>query len=395
MKRILFVDDEPAVLQGLRRMLHGEARDWEMVFVETASAALDRLAAEPFDVAVVDLALPAAADGLALLAEIRDRHPSVVRLVLSAHGELQASLQAAPLAHQFLAKPTDGATLRRTVARACHLRDLMHDGEVRAAVGRIESLPPLPSVYARLTATLAEPEVSLEKVADIVQEDPAIAGKVLQLVNSAFFGLSRTVHSIADATRFLGLDTLRALVLSVEVFRNPAAPAPEYATEEEREHALLVGRLASRIAGSKLAGDAFLAGVLHDIGKLILATHLGERFAPDAREARESGRPLAEVEYERHGLCHAEVGAYLLDLWGLPYPLIEAVAHHHRPHRVPEPHFGLVGAVHVADAMVRGATRGAEPSLDLAYLEETGQAGEIARWQAQADRLGIGAGAAS
>jgi len=376
-------------INELGDMLRGRRKEWDMTFVPGGEEACEVLARDEFDVLVTDMRMPGM-DGAALLAHVQKAHPSIVRIVLSGHTELEAALRAIPVAHQFLTKPCEAATIHEVVSRACNLQALLEGVDLRSTLGSLEGLPPVPKIYNRLVAALADPEVDFEDVAKIVEQDPAIAAKILQLVNSSFFGASQSISSLRQATTHLGLNMIRNITLSTEVFRTfegKQLPAG-FAIEQEQQHSLLTARIARQLVPDRGDGDAaFLAGILHDIGKLVLAANLPEVYAEACRAAaaRASGPLLGEVEVL--GITHAEIGAYLLDLWGMPYPIVEAVANHHYPGRVEHSGFDVVGAVHVADALSREAVagdpqaQGAQAELDLEYLEAVGVSEQLPAWR--------------
>jgi HD-like signal output (HDOD) protein len=385
MRRILFVDDEPNVLDGLRRMLRSRRQEWDMVFAGGGEEALRELAQAPFDVIVSDMRMPGM-DGATLLRTVQERHPAVVRLVLSGYTELEAAMRAIPVAHQFLSKPCEPDALKEVVDRACNLQELLGNEALRRALGEVRSLPTLPRVYAALSRMLADPEASLADLARTVEQDASVCAKVLQLVNSAFFGLPRRVTSIQQAVNLLGTKMLKNVALSVEVFHGfEGTPLTAEALEDQQRHALLVAGLARRILPNKHAAeDAFMAGMLHDIGKLVLATSLPEQLARVMAVVERERRPQHEVEHEVTGVSHAEIGAYLLGLWGLPYPVVEAVANHHAPKRVTATRrVDVLAAVHIADGLAHEHVAGPTPQvpLDPAYLESVGVTAELPKWR--------------
>jgi HD-like signal output (HDOD) protein/CheY-like chemotaxis protein len=376
--RILFVDDEPSVLDGLRNVLRKERKRWKMVFALGAEAALAEIEAAHFDVVVSDMRMPGM-DGAALLQAIRERDPSVTRIILSGHAERDLLIRALPVAHQFLSKPCDADVLRAVVQRACGLHALLGDDGIRRAIGRLERLPSPPRTYLRLTQLLSAPGVDIRDIAAVVEQDVAMSAKVLQLVNSAYFGLPRRMTSVADALRYLGLDLVRSLTLSVHALGEMRAVAG-LSMERLQEDAIVAARLARRFCSDRAAGDdAFTAALVHDIGRIALGVGLPEAAAAIAAEAASTGQPIQEVERVHLGVSHAEVGAYLLGSWGLPMAVVEAVAYHHDPGLVGETSAGVVAQVHVATALAHGT------APDVAFLERAGVLPSLARWTAEAD----------
>ncbi|MCK6545741.1 response regulator [Myxococcota bacterium] len=329
-QRILFVDDEPDVLQGLRDVMRSQARTWDVSFAESGREALDRFAEAPFDVVVADMRMPGM-DGAELLQEVRRRHPQTVRIILSGYAEMESAIRTVPLAHRFVGKPCEPKALRDVLARACSLQGLLDDPALRAHIGTLPALPAAPSVWSRLTTALMDPKTSMGTVGAIVEADPALAARVLHVVNSAFFALPRRVTNIVDAVRILGIRVVKDLALASEALRMFEKHLPPgFDFDDEARRAGATARVARRFAGSSAeAPDAFTGGVLHDLGVLVLATLEPESFGACLREARDSGWSLALVERETERVSHARVGAYVLALWGLPYGLVEAVAWHH------------------------------------------------------------------
>lgn len=330
MNRVLFVDDEPMVLEALRNALRGKRKQWDMVFNSSATAALKELEIAPVDVIVTDMRMPQM-DGAEFLGRAGKVCPGATRIILSGQMEESALARAAITAHRYLTKPCDNAQLCASIQRALELQALLQNERLRACVGGIESLPSLPSVYRKLSQALLSEHASAELVTSIVQEDVGISAKLLQLVNSAFFGLSRRTTSLLQAVRYLGLATIRSLVLSHSVFEQLGQSEPALA-EQGHEHALACA-LATRkfLKGGPEAELAFTAGLLHDIGSLVLASELPGEYAVICESAKATGRPLHVVEIERLGVSHAAVGAYLLGLWGLPHEVLDIVAFHHAP----------------------------------------------------------------
>src|SRR5690348_6552763 len=199
MKRILFVDDEPKILEGLQRMLRPQRNEWEMAFAPGGEAALAMLAAENFDVIVSDMRMPGV-DGAALLETVRANYPGMLRVILSGYTELEASYRAVPVAHQFLLKPCDPDALRIAIERATSLMQALNSRMLTGLVGSLQDLPSVPRAFAELRNALADPETSLDRVVKIVEQDVAISAKVLQLVNSAFFGVTREVSRSEEHT---------------------------------------------------------------------------------------------------------------------------------------------------------------------------------------------------
>ena len=353
MKRVLFVDDESRVLDGLRRMLYAERKRWDMQFALGGEAALQACEQEAFDVVVSDMRMPGM-DGATLLGHIRDRFPSSARVILSGYAEPTLSTRAVSVAHRFLAKPCNAFELQSIIDRLCALQDLLCAPELRRIVGAIGQLPSLSITYTSLTQAVRDPDASVDKVADIIEQDVAMAAKVLQLVNSAFFGLARKVTTLQTAVGYLGMETIKNLALASEAFRvfmpHPRVPLSE--CEAIQRHAHRAAAIAAVLPMEPAIRDAtVVAALLHDVGSLVLGSALPDVFCNARTMAAERGCEVFEAEEELLGTSHAEIGAYLLGLWGLPNIAVEAIVHHHRPDRIQHSGFDCSVAVYMADLL--------------------------------------------
>jgi HD-like signal output (HDOD) protein len=389
-RRILFVDDEPMVLQGLQRMLRGMREEWDMEFLDGGAKALARMAERPVDVVVADMRMPGM-NGAELLNEVMKRHPKTVRLILSGHADKDLILQCVGSTHQYLSKPCDPDALKATVLRASSLDGTLQSESLKKLVGQMTRLPSIPTLYMEIVDKANQPDAPLEDVARIIARDPGMTAKILKLVNSAFFGLRRELSSTEEAVAYIGLDTIKSLVLSLHAFSQFAhADAGGLTMESLWAHSLNVAARAKQIAqleqaDRKAVDEAFAAGMLHDIGKLVLAANMPELFAQSVRLAKANGLEFYQAEIQVLGASHADIGGYLLGLWGLPVPVVEAIALHHQPGLMPQPSFGPLTIVHAADVLVweglAAASAMGRPQLDAAYLAAVGMTGRVAVWR--------------
>ena len=356
MKRILFVDDEAALLDGLRARLRCLRSSWEMVFVESGPRALTEIEHRPFDVVISDVRMPGM-DGSQLLGTVAERWPQTLRIVLSGCAEDEKIGGLLTVAHQHLSKPCDAVQLETAIARCFPLHDLLQEPRLRALVGRIRALPTIPRVYSQLRAAMSRDDTSIGEIASIVGEDPIIAAKVLQIVNSSFFRPARRIARLDQAISYLGLATVRNLVMSVEVFTDwRGATIPALDAETLQAKALQLAAAARALAsGSAFADEAMLAGLLHNIGYRVLTKECPEELLCASRLASERGIPMHVAEREIMGASYAEIGAYLLGLWGLPHAVVEAVAFQHEPQRLTHTQFDVLGAVAMGCAVLNGA----------------------------------------
>jgi putative nucleotidyltransferase with HDIG domain len=388
-KRILFVDDDEFLLEGLRDALRPYRRRWQMSFVSSGEAALATLAAEPHDVIVCDLRMPGL-DGASVLERTRQLSPATVRIVLSGHADVRMVSRAAAAAHRLVAKPCETEELTRILERSCALQDVATRVEMdRRAIGA-SALPSLPRAYAQLSEMLRGGSGGAE-IAEVISQDIAMAAKVLQLANSAYFGRRQPTTSVTDAVAYLGTDTLRALLLHAEAFRSFSIERsiPGFSLDELQRHCLRVARLAQAISKEVgLTGEAFTSGLLHDIGLLILAAQAPEDLTTTLARARSERRPIADIERERHGVTHADIGAHLLSLWGLPHPVTEAIAGHHDDAWLRLP-LDTTATVHIAEALIEQAEGGpaSEPVPVSDYLAQANIIERVGDWRKLAGQL--------
>jgi len=394
-RRILFVDDDELILRSVERVLRRTALEsgWELCFATSGEAALEEMARSPVEVLLADANM-AKMSGATLLRKVQERDPAVVRILLSGHTGLDVLRTALPYAHQFLPKPCDGQLLRSTLDSACGLRGLLARPEMRQLVGSSNDLPSAPRTFIELSNALANPSASARAVSEIIERDIAISARVLQLVSSAFYGLPRAVTSIGGAVAYLGVEVIKAIVLSVEVSRMfPLTQIiQDFSVDALQQHGMRASQFAKRILGHESGGDVLLvAGLLQDTGQLVLASRAASRFGIALSTASARKQPLQEVEVELFGASHAEIGAYLLGLWGLPPRVVGAVANHLEPQRTGGRVFDAAAALYVANLLIVDADVPAleevpphTVALDLSFLRLVGVAHQLDEWRRQA-----------
>jgi len=394
-KRILFVDDEPRVIVGLQRMLRKQRGEWDMVFVNSAEEALAQQEESHFDVIVSDMQMPGM-NGAELLECVVKKHPDTARIVLTGNTDEALANRVLRVAHQYLCKPTDAETLKAAVAQACSAPEAVANKQLRALFGKCDTLPSLPSLYVEITQAAERETASAREIADIISRDMGMSAKLLQLVNSSFFGVGRRISSVTQTVALLGILRIKALVLAEGIFEGfaPSRRIDHFSMEDMWRHSLAVARLARVISEAENQGgdqpdQAFNAGLMHEIGMLALACQRTDDFEEVLRQVHEEGKPICRAEKDRFNATHADMGAYLLTLWGLPKGLVEAVALHHTPSKTPSRGFCAVSAVHVADVLVSNRERSESdetpnlfaPELDTTYLDRIGLSHRLDRWK--------------
>jgi putative nucleotidyltransferase with HDIG domain len=357
MKRVLFVDGQPRVLESLKRMLHPLRHEWAMEFAASGSEALWRLSESNYDVLVTGIDMPEI-DGVALLSDAIRICPQTVRIILCGGDDPDAILPSVSLAHQYLIKPCDAHTIQATVEKALALRSILDVPSLAALIGRMKSLPSPPAIYYRLMHAVLNENISSSELGSIIAQDLGMTAKVLQLVNSPLFAPSRAIASPEQAVIYLGIEMVRALAITESVFSQfGTRNHPGFSPEELRDHSFQVATLARRIAKERrlapqFVDDVYLGGLMHDIGKLVLGSNFPSQYREVVRYFGDAAA-LRETERRLFGTTHAEVGAYLLWLWGMPASVAGIVAQHHpadEDNGATEP----AAIVHLADRMIRG-----------------------------------------
>ena len=355
--RVLFVDDESAVLQSMRTSLRKQRSKWDLVFAEGADAALEAMDERPVDVVVSDMRMPSI-DGAELLKRVSTNWPATVRIVLTGEAERSLVTRALPVAQQWLNKPCGRDALVRCIDRALAARRFLDLPELARVLESDRELPSLPRNFELLNQLLQSPDSSAERVAEVLGRDAAMAAKVLQFANSAMFGRHDDVVSLQDAVSLVGLRSLRYLVLAAGVFGalrdDPASARVEAATLDAIESKSVC---MSRVAGSLPADPdvalvAATAGLLHGVGHLVLATWDSAEWRRVAEESATTGASISAVERRVFGVGHEEVAAGLFAAWGLPNDLVLATALHHSPRDWPDDQVDVAAALLVAETLV-------------------------------------------
>ena len=371
-----------------------------MTFAESGAEALRHLGGEAYDVLITDLGMPGMS-GAELLRRVQEEHPKIVRFVLAAPSEQPLVMECAAFTHQFLTRPCEPDVLRHAVERACDMESSIRRERVGRLVGRMDHLPSLPDIYVELVERMRDPECSLDEVAALVSRDISLTARVLKLVNSAFFGLRHQVSSLNEAVNYLGMDTVKALVLSINAFAQfEDTELGGLSLESLWTHSLVTAGCAKVIAefeggSARQVDQAFVAGMLHDTGKLVLAANLTADYGEAMAGCDGSPRAILAAEEAAFGATHADVGGHLFGLWGLPDGIVEAVTWHHDPSGSDHDLGVPLAYVHAADVWVHRPEQGPDAAdLDRAFFERIGLLESLPEWHrvcAEAYLGGVGA----
>jgi putative nucleotidyltransferase with HDIG domain len=390
-KSILFVDEEQFIHKALKRSFRKMRGEWDMTFAGSPDEALAALEKTPSDVVVTDTVF-SGQNGLDFLATVREQHPQSVRIILSGYADQNVVLQSVNIAHQYLAKPCEDDTLKATIARAFMMKELLDNEALKKVVSKIDSLPSVPSLYLELVEELKSEDASIDRIGDIISKDMGLTAKILKLVNSSYFGLRQHISNPAKAVSLLGIDLIKAIVLTagtLEKFQHLKFPG--FSIEQMWEHAMRSAAFAKIIASDaelkrKEIDTAFMAALLHDIGKLLIATHMPSQFIEILALVRQQARTMSDAEMDIIGTDHAAVGAYLLGLWGLPDQIIDAAAFHHKPDSKPSSGLNTTIITHVANALANTRVQLEDldediEGLDYEFLKNNNLLPSLSSWR--------------
>ena len=390
-KNVLFVDDDPEIISSTRRFLHMKRQDWQVTFAASGGEALLRLKERTYDVVISDIRMPGMS-GIDLLQYVRAQYPQAVRIALSGHADRESSLKISGLAHQYLVKPCPIEDIITTIQQTLSASAFILNENLRNLMARLRTIPSQPRTYLEIMEELRKPEPSIGHVSDIISRDASMSTKILQLVNSPFFGLTRTIINPGQAAMFLGTETLRDLVLTIGVFAQfDSGKMQRLKLSNLWDHCQRTGQLAKAIAvrlngSAKQLNEAFVSGLIHDVGKLILADNFPQQYIEINWQASAERREIQVVEQHIFGTDHAQVGAYLFGLWGLSPTVQNTVAGHHNPiAALPADRLVLL-AVHAANAIDylvndKQLIAGRSPSYQLDFIRACGVESELDTWK--------------
>jgi putative nucleotidyltransferase with HDIG domain len=338
--------------------------DWKLACLKGRAEVLEYLKGHPCDVMVCDFGT-ANSVNMQWVNEVGQAFPNIIRFIIAELADKEALAKFITGSHQFLPKPCDAASMHREITRALKLEHWMGNASMKQLVGRIRSFPTIPSLYFEVLKELRSPDPSAQRVGDIVAKDMAMYTKMLQMLNSSFYSLPRQITDTTEAVNILGFEMVKSLVLCIQVFSQFEKVKPYYFSIDKLwRHSTSVAHAARKIARFEemppaIADEAYTAGLLHDIGKLVLVTNFADQYRKVQEHARNAQVGIWEAEKQSFGVSHAEIGAYLLGVWGMPLSLAETTAFHHFPKRDDGRVPGTLLAVHAADSLIH--ERSAEP----------------------------------
>jgi HD-like signal output (HDOD) protein/ActR/RegA family two-component response regulator len=383
MKRILFVEDNETLLE-LYSIIMSTDPQWQTSLAPNGQEAMKVLTTQaPFNVVVSDMQMPGMS-GIEVLSEVRKLQPQAARIIVSGASDQAIAADSLNCTHLFISKPFEAKTLRDTLNRVGSLDAYLKDEKLKGLAGKMRALPSFPKAYMDIIQEMESDKWTIQSIGALIAKDPAIAAKVLQVANSVAMGQQEQVTDIADAVQVLGMNTVKSIALSTYVYTNfKPGKAKTFSADALWNHLMKCGTLAKNIMRKERAQvaeieEAYTAGILHDIGKLMLSDSLPQEFEQALALAKKNRIPLFKAEQDIFGATHTGLAAYLFSLWGLPASIVEAVAFHHEPEKSTLKKFSPLTAIHVADAL---CDTSGELHLNQTYLQEVKKEDRIDEWK--------------
>ncbi|GAA3392944.1 response regulator [Cryptosporangium minutisporangium] len=377
MLRVMFIDDEPNILSGLRRMLRSQRNEWDMQFANSGAEGLALMAEAPVDVLVCDMRMPGM-DGVQVMAAVRERYPSTARIILTGQTDRESVIAALGLTQRFLLKPCRPEDLIAAIEQVMEVRRAVTEGQIQAFLGSVHSLPRPPAVYTQIVEMASRPDCNVQDLVEVIEHDIATATEVLKLVNSGVFCAPHPVDTLAGAVVLLGFDAIQALALASSALRSDVPTPESFDLDALANYSMVVAAMCRKIAAAEGAdrngvSAAFLSGLLHSVGLLVQVS-----ASPGGWElVREGSRDpwaQAEVEVGVFGCTSTQASAYLLGLWGFAEPIVHAVLE--QPVRPEDPM-----ATPAAHTLAYARMRAGYPKAEIAGAPGTYLSPErLARW---------------
>jgi len=346
---ILLVDDEVSILKAFQRAIKNP--DWEIFVAEDGFAALAILAERNIDIIISDMLMPNM-NGYKLLQQVKNLYPGTTRLILSGFSEEKDVIQAMldGTCKLYIMKPWENHMLKETIQQILEVRKILRNRNLLNLINKIDGLCTQPSIFAKLT-DMIDKGANMRQMAAVIEEDPIMTARVLQMVNSAFFGI-RT-GSVSQAIVYLGLPTVKTIVLTASLCEILPHHGGLFSKEQLWRQAIItnqiVGRMYHRLTGKQLPNTSASVGLLHHLGRMAMIHHMPDKYEQLAAILQKQPTlPFDQLEEEIIGVAHQDVGGYLLDWWHLPHQIVESILFHHCPANDAVGDKELAAVVHIA-----------------------------------------------
>ncbi|MBN2644165.1 MAG: HDOD domain-containing protein [Desulfuromonadaceae bacterium] len=336
MNTVLFVDDEELVLRSIERELRHSHEKWNLLFASSADEALSIMAQQPVDILVTDFKMPQMS-GLELLTIVENLYPRTLRILLTGYTSKIKYVQTTNLCHYFFYKPFKIEGFKRFLDRASDVVSLLNNPGLVKHLNAISFLPLHPNSFDRLSSCFAHYDTQPQQLLHIAQKDISLALQLFKLSSSANFTLESGINSLADAIDYIDMENFRALFEGQQVFvPNKPEICKEFELDLMQNHSFQVAHIAEALARMTHLQDRIpevkLAALLHDAGRIVLAHAFPEVYRHVfGRWQQEKEKGFATAESQILGSNHAQAGAYLAALWGVPFCVVRAICQHVQP----------------------------------------------------------------
>jgi len=385
-RSILLAVADPQTLVDVNQAL---GPGWEATSVASDEEALAHLETRSFDAFLVDFNL-GSPDASELLNQTLEKRPETVRFLLAYEADLALVAAKVLGSHQILPKPIEPDSLKNRIENGVTDSNSNKSGSEPAK--DVGGSPTIPPVYSEVLKALDSPGVTNEQVGDIIARDAALTAEVLRLTRSAYMGLPRNLTDPAEAVESLGLEAVKALVTALRFLAEHSHLKPGYLSLEQIwQHSANVAQIARDLIlfetkDRTLASQAFAAGLVHDLGKVVLVANFDDLYGRVHSLARKQPVPLWDIEKEMFGANHGEIGACLVGMWNMPSSIVEAAAFHHEPPLGEHAQLTPLAAVHIANVLERELRPSDEfrvaPIINTTFLNELGLLQRLPVWRA-------------
>jgi len=390
-KSILLAITDPQTLVDINQALGAE---WEATSVVTEADARAQVEKRSFDALLVDFNL-GSSDASELLNQTLEKHPQTIRFLLAYEADLALVAAKVLGSVELLPKPVEPASLKNRVENIVNGSN--SDQSSSEPAKEAGAAPAIPPIYSEVLKALDSPGATNKQVGAIIARDAALTTEVLGLTRSAYMGLPRDLTDPAEAVESLGLETVKALVMALRFLAEHSHLNPGYLSLQQIwQHSIKVAQIARDLVlfetkDRTLASQALAAGLLHDLGKVVMVTNFDDLYGRVHSLARKQPVPLWEIEKEMFGANHGEIGACLVGMWNLPSEIVDAAAFHHEPPLGEQEHLTPMAAVHIANVLEHGLRPSEEfrvaPIISAAFLNELGLLQRLPVWRARCANL--------
>ncbi len=393
---VLFVDDDKNILEGLKRKLYSKRSEWELAFKEGGLNAIEYMKTHPVDIIITDMRMPGVS-GLDLLNHVNKVYPETIRIILSGHAEKTVVLQSIGLAHQYFSKPANTDDIIEAIYQIISVRKALKQPEMLKTFTQMRSIPCLPTIYHKIMDMLQSDDISMKSIGDLIMLDIGLSAKILQLINSSFFSVGKKIIDIYQAINLLGLDTLRDLILTIQIFDQvDHSNFLHFHLRELWKHSISTAKIAKWVANElgfskEDCQSAFISGLLHDSGKLILANEFPVQYNEIILELKKEKGNWEDIEKKVFHVSHSDVIAYLTSIWGFSNSIVHSLLFHNRPQESQSKKVTILTCLYIADYIQRFISKNKmhelrefvnliDPIIDMDYLKTIGFSKDINKW---------------